>query len=377
MDYLPLHRLSDDYLAQLRTRPALETWLPRLHQLTDEELTAQLALKFPSLPPVRLRLLAHRLRELAPLLQQQLQLYQLYEALPSEAIEQLAELNAKTAAIAVLSTIAQISQITSDTAQMQAAQIPQSFDLILVDDAHLLDWPALEQLARLGKKLVLAGSPPLASQPICAEGNHIQEKFPRPFDGLLQQLLPAYCCHLKQQFRLHPELAAPIHQALGEAWTRSGFQPQLHSSLPPLSNCFSRIVWQDVPGVAVAEGDSYRNELEGQRLLEFWQEQLESHQVGIFAAQSAQRDWLQRHCPASCSDSLIGTVADWVGQERSVVLLSLVGQKISPEVIRLALTRAQNYLIIFGDAAVWRNQPLIASLLAHSAVQLERLAVLK
>jgi energy-coupling factor transporter ATP-binding protein EcfA2 len=74
MDYLPLHLLPDRELAQLRTRARLETWLPIIQTTSQQQLTELLQQAFPYLCEARTQLFAYRLRQLAPLLWENLNL---------------------------------------------------------------------------------------------------------------------------------------------------------------------------------------------------------------------------------------------------------------------------------------------------------------
>jgi hypothetical protein len=81
MDYLPLHLLPDIELAKLRTPAKLETWLPIIQNKSYQELSELLKTEFSYLEQPRIQLLAYRLKELEPLLQQQLNLSQAYNNL--------------------------------------------------------------------------------------------------------------------------------------------------------------------------------------------------------------------------------------------------------------------------------------------------------
>ncbi len=59
--------------------------------------------------------------------------------------------------------------------------------------------------------------------------------------------------------------------------------------------------------------------------------------------------------PQDFSEILIGTVAEWAGIERAIAIITCVGHRetITPDTIHIALTRGQNYLILFGDYDFW------------------------
>lgn len=370
MDYLPLHLLPDRELAKLRNRTALETWLPLLQTVTFQELAQRLKQTFPSLAASRIQLLAQRLQELEPLLKQQLQLSQLYNTLSEQGMRELTNQFCSSSQIPILSTVAELLQSPS----FWSAE----FDVIIVEQAETLDWIELLWLAGLGQKLVLLGTPALPRQRLqTPDASLFFSRFPRGFYWLSQHLLPTYRCDIPEQFRLHSELATPIYSTLCDRWIQSRTPPSLFH-LPRLSH---RLIWQDVPGLPIGHDASYQNPLEGQRIFEFLQ-QLDLStlsQAGIITFYCAQRDWLQANCPLELADVKIGTVEEWVGQERAVILISCVGQpdRISAEEMSIALTRGQDYVILFGhEDRWWQSASLMRSLLAHSELQIERMAVL-
>jgi hypothetical protein len=361
MDYLPIHLLSDSLLAKLRSRAELETWLPLLETLPHPQFVQQLQMYFPDVPPSRVELLAYRLAKLQPMLRQQLKLHQLYEALSEQDIEVLTTPH-ETTNSPILATIADV--IGSPTLWQR------SFDLVIVDGVCALSWAGLLLLAGLAQKLVLLGTPPLA-----ADANS-KISAPYPFYSLLNQLLPPYRCSLHEQFRLHPTLARPVYETLIDQWVQTQPRP-----IPlNLAHYSSRLIWQDVPGIAVPRDNSYSNEAEGRKILEHLQQlPISPDHLGIVTFHTAQRDWLQEHCPPQLRSIKIGTIAEWVGQERPIVLLSCVGQvaQVTPERIATALTRGQDYLMIFGQVEYWRkHSPIMQSLLLYPSIHKERLAVL-
>ena len=365
MDYLPLYLLPDLLLSKLRSRTELETWLPLLQTTPHSQLAQQLQQQFPEQPRVRIQLLAYRLHQLQPMLRQQLKLHQLYEELSDQDIQSLA-IEQKNTTRTILATIADV--LSSPTLWQR------SFDWVIVDDVGLLSWAGLLLLAGLAKKLVLLGTPPLPES-FAKSAN--SKALTCPFHSLLNQLLPTYRCHLNEQFRLHTALAKPVYETISDCWIHT-YPRSISTHLPDHP---SRLIWQDIPGNAIAHDNSYLNELEGRRLLEFLQQNLliPASKIGIITFYTAQRDWLQAHCPPRLSNIKIGTIAEWVGQERSLVLLSCVGQatQVTPEDIATALTRGQDYLMIFGQVDHWRqHSSLMQSLLSQPSLHKERLAVL-
>lgn len=352
MDFLPLHLLPDTELAKLRTPAKLETWLPIIQTASQQQLTELLHQAFPNLSTVRVQLFASRLKQLEPLLQQQLHLSQLYGNLSDQAITELVERLIENSQVPILGTVAEFMQ-----PQYQSLW-QTTFDLVIVEEAQYLTWIELILLSGLGKKLVLLGDVSncsLNKQSHLSRTNQFKERqtfftrFPSCFNWLSQHLLPAYRCYLPAQFRLHSEIATPVYREICDHWIHNQ-QLRVYSHLPQLTR---RLVWQDVPSKTA-----------GEQIIKFLQsfEWQLSSQIGIITFCTQERDWLQVHCPQEFTDILIGTVAEWAGIERAITLVCCVGQPetIALEDISIALTRGQDYLVLFGELDLWRkrNSPL-------------------
>lgn len=361
MDYLPLHLLPDRELAELRTRANLETWLPIIQSASQQQLTELLQQKFPHLCEARTQLFAYRLRQLAPLLGENLNLSQLYERLSDRGITELADYLVNSSQVPIIGTVSEFMQ----PQHQYLWQTP--FDLVIVEEAHCLTWFELMLLAGLGQKLVLLGD-------AVSRHSHLQSsnrqtffsRFPHSFDWLAENLLPNYRTFLPEQFRLHPDIAAPVYGTLYDGWIQTHRQ-RGYPYLPQLSD---RLVWQDVPSLSLTEGN---------QIWEFLQS-IGSFitQIGIITFETAHRDWLQAHCPQEFSHILIGTVAEWAGQERDIVIAVCVGQlEVEPEDLNVALTRGRDYLILFGDYDYWwqRGSPM-RPLLARTELQRNRLVIM-
>lgn len=361
MDYLPLHLLPDRELAQLRTRARLETWLPIIKTTSQQQLTELLQQAFPYLCEARTQLFAYRLRQLAPLLWENLNLSQLYERLSNQGIIELADYLINSSQVPIIGTVEEFMQ------PQHQFLWQTTFDLVIVEEAHYLTWFELMLLAGLGQKLVLLGD---AVSRHSHQPSASQTFFTRPhsFDWLAQNLLPTYRCYLPEQFRLHPDIAAPVYGALCDDWIQTHRQ-RGYPYLPQLTN---RLIWQDVPRLSLTAAN---------QIWEFlWSIGSErSSQMGIITFETAQRDWLQTHCPQEFSHILIGTVAEWAGQERDIAIISCVGQleNVEPEDLNVALTRGRDYLILFGDYDYWwQPGSLMRPLLAQTEIQKNRMVIL-
>ncbi len=179
-------------------------------------------------------------------------------------------------------------------------------------------------------------------------------------------MLPTYRYQLTEQFRLHFTIARPIFDVLYSQWIRT--QPKLET----VSLSQARLQMIDVRGKPVDGVNIW----EGKRLLKFMSElgAAKAKQIGILAFTEAQKAWLQNNC-ASEYRVFIGSFADWVGKEIEILLISCVGypQQLAVSDLAIALTRASDYLILFGDYQLWSSQPsLMQNLLFQPELQRER-----
>lgn len=325
MDYLPLHLLPDTELIKLRTPAKLERWLPIIQTASQQQLTQLLQQEFSDLSSTRVQLLAYRLKQLEPLLQQQLRLSQLYNHLSEQAIAELANQLSENSQAPVLGTVAEFMQPEHQFLWQT------TFDLVIVEEAQHLTWLELMLLSALGHKLVLFGDEMPRYFPQTSGYSSFFTRFPQCFSWLTQHLLPAYCCQLTEQFRLHPEIAQLVYPVIGDRWILTQTS-RIAYHLPQLTH---RLVWQDTPHLNV-----------GEQIIQFLQSlnpldpQLVS-QIGIMTFETQQRDWLKTHLPQEFSKLLVGTVAEWTGIERAIVIVSCVGnpESITPEIVHIALTR--------------------------------------
>jgi len=338
MNYLPLHLLPDAELAKLRTPARLETWLPIIQDSSQQQLTELLKPAFPDLEIARVQLLAYRLKQLEPSLQQQLKLSQLYAHLSESAITELADKLSENPQVPILATVAEFMQ------PQHQSLWQTTFDLVIVEEAQDLTWLELMLLSTLGHKLVLFGDKIPIIYPKHSQIKSFFTSFPQCFNWLNQHLLPAYRCQLTEQFRLHPEIAKLVYPVICDRWIQTQLTP-IDYQLPQLKH---RLVWQDVP-----------NQKVGEEIIKFIQslEPQLSSQIGIITFDVQERDWLLANFPKEFSKLLIGTVAKWAGIERAIVIVSCVGypENIAVEAINIALTRGQDYLILFGDYDFWRQ----------------------
>lgn len=339
MDFLPLHLLPDVLLAQLRSPQKLEKWLHILQaNHSSLEIKSLLSAELPQVSQARLNLLAYRLQKLVPLLQQQLWLHQLGEQSEATAAAITTEIQGS---MPILGTV-------EEFLQPRHRQLwEMSFDCVIVESAESLTWTELALIAGVTDKLILLGNLPL-NLSFPSRRNFTQSS---PLEWLGEFLLPTYRCQLTEQFRLHSTIARPIFDVLYSQWIRTQPQPDT------ITLSQERLQMIDVRGKPVDGINSW----EGKRLLKFMSElgAAKAKQTGILAFTAAQKTWLQNNCPLEYGEVFIGSFADWAGKEIEILLVSCVGypEKLTAANNAIALTRASDYLILFGDYQLWSSQP--------------------
>ena len=339
----------------MRSPQKLEKWLHILQaNYSLEEIKSLLSTEFPQVSNSRLDLLAYRLQKLVPLLEQQLWLHQLSQQSEAVASAISAEIKQQNS-IPILGTVDEF---------LQHQQLwKKTFDCAIVESAEYLSWSKLVLIAGVAKKLILLDNLPLS---LSFPDRH---NFTRssPLEWLGEFLLPTYRYQLTEQFRLHFTIARPIFDVLYSQWIRT--QPKLDAVTLPQR----RLQMIDVRGKPIDGVNSW----EGKRLLKFMSElgTAKAKQIGILAFTTAQKTWFENNCPSEFQEIFIGSFADWVDKEIEILLISCVGypQQLAVSEIAIALTRASDYLILFGDYQLWssRSSPM-QNLLFQPQLQRER-----
>jgi energy-coupling factor transporter ATP-binding protein EcfA2 len=360
MDFLPIHLLSDPLLAKLRYPQKLEKWLSILQTASClNEITSLLQKEFPECSLVRLNLLAARLQKLFPLLKQQLWLHQQSAQLSEEVVTTLATKIEQESAFPILGTVSDLLQ------PQHQAFWKMTFDCVIVEEAEYLSWGELIFLAGISKKLIVLGD--ISNNSLLLSRKHFYSH--PPLFWLGEFLLPAYRYQLDEQFRLHFSMARPILETL---YDRS-IHTQLRADVLTLPQLTARSQWQDVRSFSLQP----ENPWQGNRILKFLSElsYTRAKQVGILAFTEAQRDWLRANCPPEFKQVFIGSFTEWVGKERKILLVSCVGnpEQLTLQNLALALTRASDYLILFGDYQLWCDRSsFMQPLLERQELQRER-----
>jgi hypothetical protein len=363
MDYLPLHLLPDTELAKLRTPTKLEKWLPIIANNSYQELTELLKVQFPHLTQPRIQLLAYRLKKLEPLLQQQLKLSQIYNNLSEPALQKIANQMMEHTHIPIVGTVGEFMQLENHYLW------ESNFDLIIVDEAHHLTWIELIILSGLCQKLVLFGEEIPTYYRQNQNINSFFTRFTNCFPWLKQHLLPTYVYQLKEQFRIHPEIAELVYPCISNDWVQTRYS-NINS---PLLETPKRLIWQDV-----------RHENAEQQIINFIQsiQNLNPEiiqKIGIITFLPENRDCLKNQLTTEHDKIFIATVEEWHGNEKEIIIVNFAvnPENITVQDINTALTRGKEYLFLFGDYDLWKTyKSPIKSLLYQPELYKERLILI-
>lgn len=356
MDFLPLYLLNDPILSQLRTTARLETWLPRLEQFSFTECLAQLQVEFPNISANRLQLLALRLRQLKPLLEQQLALGQQAQRLSFQSLQQLASQLLDHPQVSVLATIKELWHRAEEWLQQTL------FDLVIVEEAHYLSWPDLLLAASFSKKLILVGDYlNVISLSKSRSGSFEIDQF-SPLDYLQNSLLPNQHSLLLDQFRLAPTLARSIYPLFSEYWVSSSLRTTQSLSSVSLNNPLS---WK-------MSREHYPVALVTDVITELIQNNIQS--IGVIVCHfQAVNQWCKdlqnlERTTVGARENYPLKIFDTV-----VLVLNQHPEEINPWNLYWALTRAERALIFVGDFDIWSQFPSpILPLIRRNAVSTER-----
>jgi hypothetical protein len=365
MDYLPLYLLPDAELAKLRTPKKLETWLSNIENNSHQQLTELLKPEFPHLSQPRIQLLAYRLKQLEALLKQQLQLSQLYNNLSEPALAEIANQMMENPQVPILGTVAEFMQ--PENHYLWQSNFDVNFDIIIVEEAHHLTWIELVILSGLCQKLVLFGEE--TSTYYRQNRNSFFTRFSNCFQWLKQHLLPTYTYQLKEQFRIHPEIAELVYPSIANDWV----QTQYSNINNPLSETSTRLIWQDV-----------RHENAVNQIISFVQNIQAANpeniqKIGIITFSLENRDYLKNNINLAGDQPFIGTIEEWYGNEKEIIIVDCA---VNPENVNIgdintALTRGKDYLFLFGDYDLWKTyKSPLQSLLYHPELYKERLVLI-
>ncbi|MBG0742971.1 MAG: hypothetical protein IV298_05690 [Cylindrospermopsis raciborskii KL1] len=391
MDYLPLYLLPDGELAKLRTPAILETLLPKIPGKTNEQIMELLRSEFTEfahLAEPRLQLLAHRLQQLLPFLQEQLRLMQIYNNLSEVEIQELANRLLENPQVTIVGTVSEFMQLENKPLW------DSDFDLIIVEEANLLNWRELIFLSGLCQKLVLFGEDIPRRYFSCYshmqqhQENHNSRRnsffrhFFNCFQWLQKNLSPAYVYKLQEQFRLHPKIAETVYPAICDHWVYTHY-PNIDSNLSQIAK---GVTWKNMSErltVSQSVGEKIYELVKN--LTQTLSSEIIS-EIGIITFSETQRDNLKEVLTANHPQFrpiFIGTAKEWSGAERRIIIVNCMTacsggpNNIALEDMNIALTRAKDQLFLVGDHVLWReSRSPIRSLLYQSSLSIETQVVI-
>lgn len=391
MDYLPLYLLPDGELAKLRTPAILETLLPKIPGKTNEQIMELLRSEFTEfahLAESRLQLLAHRLQQLLPFLQEQLRLMQIYNNLSEFEIQELANQLVENPQVTIVGTVSEFMQLENKPLW------DSDFDLIIVEEANLLNWRELIFLSGLCQKLVLFGEDIPRRYFSCYshmqqhQENHNSRRnsffrhFFNCFQWLQENLSPAYVYKLQEQFRLHPKIAETVYPVICDHWVYTHY-PNIDSNLSQIAK---GVTWKNMSErltVSQSVGEKIYELVKN--LTQTLSSEIIS-EIGIITFSETQRDNLKEVLTANHPQFrpiFIGTAKEWSGAERRIIIVNCMTacsggpNNIALEDMNIALTRAKDQLFLVGDHVLWReSRSPIRSLLYQSSLSIETQVVI-
>lgn len=293
---------------------------------------------------------------------------------------------------------------------------PLQFDVVIVDEAGQLTAPATLAPLRFAPRFVLIGDHKQLPPVVQSEGRRRMsdpdpidiEAGPRLSRSLFEELIVADAAEtpasqeygvplrgkatvmLTEQYRMNAEICRLASDRWYDSRLRPGTQAvatarlTLPGSLPadPLAHVRdpdTPVVWIDVP--LRVKGPPRQNQREANLIVEilagYRDAGLTWDQVGIIAPFRAQvaairRTLVQRlgNEVRATARSVVDTVDRFQGQERDLIIVSLCAyDHFVPDLLRderrlnVAVTRARHKLILLGDTAVLRQEPVYAALL--------------
>jgi hypothetical protein len=332
LNFLSPYLLADSLLETLQNLPNSVRFL----NLNLDNLEQKLRLKeelesiFPQTSEARLDLLIYRLQKSSPLLKNREHLRQNYRNLSDQAISQLAESIIETAKIPILGTLNNILETEIKLRQ---------FDLIMIEDSHLLSCKELTIIASMINKLILLGE-------IINTSSY--------FTNLFNCLSPAYRVNLPENFRLNNNLARIIF-------------PYFYYSnpySPPQTFIFfaNRLLWFDI-----------RNQEKiYPRLFNFLETLDSTLEIGILTLSNNIKEILQnKFLEHQQNNVFIDILENWIGKECDVLLIICDGIRPTTDQLRLALTRARELIACFGDIEQYEIS-VFTSLLKSKNFHIER-----
>jgi ATP-dependent RNA/DNA helicase IGHMBP2 len=238
-----------------------------------------------------------------------------------------------------------------------------SFDVLIIDEAAQCLEPLAWALFPFANKIVLAGDPYQLPPTILSDEASKLGLNISTLERFLPAGFPIY--FLPLQYRMPKNIA--------DFSSRYFYENRLESFKEKQENA---ILFYDTAGAGYEEqrgdeGISLKNDGEAEAVLKIIeQEKIPVHKITVISPYSGQVARLKEVLDKSISCS---TIDSYQGQEKEVIIISLVRSNLDQNIgflsdyrrMNVAMTRAQERLIIIGDSATLGNDPFYSSFLDY------------
>jgi DNA replication ATP-dependent helicase Dna2 len=261
---------------------------------------------------------------------------------------------------------------------------PLHFDLAIVDEATQITGPALLGALRFAPRFILVGDehqlPPLVMSDEAASSGLTRSLF----QELLDQWGTEASVALRRQYRMHPLICAfPSRtfydgRLITDDLTCSATLPIIVPTGDPLAHVLAPdkpLTFVDIAGDEVTDKISRPQAVVASQLaIALRGLGVRADDIGIIAPYRAQVATIRQRLHAKGETGIaVDTIDRFQGAERKVVLLSFGGVQhasdflADPNRLNVALTRAQQKLILIGNRSRLEKTPLLAGLVAYCA----------
>jgi DNA replication ATP-dependent helicase Dna2 len=272
---------------------------------------------------------------------------------------------------------------SSETYEVEKTLPP--FDVIIMDEATQVTIPAVLGALRWGRRFILVGDEKQLPPLVQSEAARLQGLGASLFELLLIGASEQSVIELRRQYRMHESICGIANHFFynnslhtDERAAQSPFPYEPRDKNDPLAP-ERPLVWIDV---ADDRGDTKVNQAEagiaGELARDLITAGIAAAEVGIIAPFRAQVAAIRQVCGSLVAEGVtIDTVDRFQGGERRVIILSLVANEqpiagshldrflADPRRLNVALTRAQQKLIILGNRTVLAQMPLLGALVAY------------
>lgn len=313
INFTPVYSFPDILFDSLQP----DKWLDLIQQNNEKNLTQEVKKTFPDISDARCFLLVKQLQKSTNLLAQRERLKQDYQRLSEPALEELTTVTLNSVNFPVVCLSQRLNLLPG-----------KSFDLVIVEDSHYLEQATIKTIAKSSKKLVLLGE-------IWRDSNYFLKK-------LFNHLSPAYRIEIKENHRLHPDLATKIIPSLYHYYP---YTPINYAFLPSDTQEPNRLIWHDVVNF--------------QQLIIILSQYLQQNpdsELLTFSASSCQK--IQQKLANYQITYQIKSIENWHGKECSNLLIICDkndSKQPNKQDIQLALTRAKNTITILGDKTYYEK----------------------